>query len=222
MMKLDSSSSECNPTGIAHHAHTPTLDTRPLELHTRTPESSLSESSTGDHQPGLESTEELPGTDIATDTETTTTLSESSKTAVLTSERPTQKLNTSSSDINPTGIALLVQNHTLDTRPPELDTRTQESTPIDSSTGDHQYIHGDSSIRELLSTDSVTDTDSTSTTSEPLNNVEITLENLIHMLDTSSSEKNPTGIALHAHTSIRDTQPQELEATTQESILIES
>ena len=59
--KLSSSSSECNPTGTAHHVNIHTMDTQLLEpLKTETQESSSSESSTGKHQPtsGRNGTEE--------------------------------------------------------------------------------------------------------------------------------------------------------------------
>jgi len=54
----DTSSTEHNPTGIAHHAHKPTEETLQELPLTLAPTSTSSTSSTGNHQPGLRNTRE--------------------------------------------------------------------------------------------------------------------------------------------------------------------
>jgi len=138
-----------------------------------------------------------------------------------TSNKKTEKPDTSSSDPNLTGIALHAQIATLDTQPPELDTRTQESILIESLTGDHHSTHGETSTEELPTEDTAKVTRRASTATELLKLVEPGLERLIQKPDSSSTENNPTGIALHAHSTTEE-ETQELLLTTQEFMFIES
>jgi hypothetical protein len=155
-------------------------------------------------------------------TETTTTLSEELKTVENGFNKKTEKPDTSSSDMKETITALHAQTHTPDTQLPELDIRTQESTLIESSTGDHQSTHGDTSTEESPREDTATVTRTTTTHSERLKIAVLSSERRNQKLNSSSSEKNPTGIALPAHNHTEDTQPPELQLTTQESMFIES
>jgi hypothetical protein len=122
MMKPNGSSSENNPTGIAHHAHTPIMDIQLPEPHTITQESSYTESSTGDHQytHGANSITSKLEEDSAEDTREPTTSSDKSKTVLNGYKWSDHTLDTSTTDINPTGIAHHAHHHTEDTttRPP--------------------------------------------------------------------------------------------------------
>jgi hypothetical protein len=73
IQKLSSSSSDMKVTTIAHHAHKATLDIQQQELVTRTPRSTSTESSLGNHQSshGANCTRELHTTDTAKDTSIT-------------------------------------------------------------------------------------------------------------------------------------------------------
>jgi hypothetical protein len=132
MSMLDTSSSDTNLTGIAHHAHNPT-EVETLELNTRTQRSTSTESSDGEHQPshGANGTEELHSTDTVPDTRNPLSTGEPSNNAVLGLERLTMKPDSSSSENNPTGIAHHAHKPTEE-ETPELDTRTQESILIES------------------------------------------------------------------------------------------
>jgi hypothetical protein len=139
MTKPNGSSSENNPTGIAHHAHTPTMDTAPPEPHTITQESSYTESSTGDHQytHGARNTTSLLEEDSAEATTELTTSSDPLKLVLTGSEWSDHTLDTSTTDINPTGIAHHAHHHTEVTQLQELlRTETPESPSIISDHGE--------------------------------------------------------------------------------------
>jgi hypothetical protein len=112
--KLSSSSSECNPTGTVHHVNIHMMDQLMEPLKTETQESSSSESSTGKHQPtsGRNGTEESPDTDTVPDTEEPTTNTEQLKLVVDGFHKLNQISDTSSSELNLTGI---VHHAQLDT-----------------------------------------------------------------------------------------------------------
>jgi hypothetical protein len=93
---------------------------------------------------------------------------------------------------------------------------------IESSTGEHQSTHGPNGTEESHSRDTATVTRNPTTSSDQLKHAVHGLNKSMMKLDTSSSERWVTTTALHAHKSIRDTLPQELDTRTQESMFIES
>jgi hypothetical protein len=88
----------------------------------------------GDHQPthGPNGIEELQTTDSAMDTRNLLSTTEQLKLVQNGSDKLMKWLDSSSSENKVTIIALHAHNHTLDTQPPELDTRNQRSIPIES------------------------------------------------------------------------------------------
>jgi hypothetical protein len=139
IQKLDSSSSDTNLTGIAHHAHSTTreiLDTLLLKL---APESISTQSEPGKHQPsnGNLTSRELLITDTAQLTREPCTTPELLNNVLNGSETLSQTLDGSSSEDNPTGIAHHAQIHTEDIQLQELlRTETPESQSINSDLGD--------------------------------------------------------------------------------------
>jgi hypothetical protein len=123
------SSSDLNPTGIAHHAQDPTM-VELAALLPKTPTSTSIESRTGKLQlgDGKNGTEELLSTDTVPDTRNQHSTTEVSELVVTGSEELIEKLDTSSSENNPTGIVHHAHTPTLDTPLLELHTRTQRST----------------------------------------------------------------------------------------------
>jgi hypothetical protein len=218
----DSSSSESNPTGIAHHAQPDTE----VELHTllliTEPTSTSSSSETLDHHHGLEDGIESNKTDTAEDTRRRPSTTDLLMLVVDGLEELTQKPNTSCSDSQETSTAHHAQCTTM-VQPLVLMETTQSCTSIESKDGEDQPTDGRNGIEELQSTDTVPDTRSQPSTTEALLLVPTGLETSIRKLDTSSIDINPTTTAHHAHTDIRDIQPLvPLMTRTQESSSTES
>jgi hypothetical protein len=165
--KLDSSSTDNNPTGIAHHAHTPTLDTQPLELPSMsTPESSSTESSTGEPQltSGKNGTEESQDTDTAAHTDKHSTSSEPSTNAVPGLDKFNQLPDGSSSENNPTGIAHHAHHNTEDTQLQELLLITELTSTSTTSRAGISNKDGREDGLELSQTDTAKTTDKRDTT----------------------------------------------------------
>jgi hypothetical protein len=116
-----------------------------------------------------------------------------------------EKLDTSSSENNPTGIALLAHSTIRVPLNTLLKTRTPESTSTRiSQDGRNQPSDGKTPTRELHTTDIAQAIPRLCITPELLNNAVNGLETLIQTPDSSSSEDNLTGIAHHAqlHTEV--------------------
>jgi len=110
----DTSSSESNPTGIAHHAHHHTEDTQLQELLlTTTPESTFIRFHHGEQQDGSQDGQLFIPTTTAEDTRSLSTATEPSMHAVNGLDLLTKKLNTSCTDSTLTSIAHLAQCTTM-------------------------------------------------------------------------------------------------------------
>jgi hypothetical protein len=220
--KLDTSSSESNPTGIVHHAHTPIRVTQPTEhKQIPTPESTSITSWTGEHQPtfGRNGTSELLDTDTAQDTKEDSTSSEMSEHADNGLETLIQTLDSSSSENNPTGIVHHAQAPTMDTQPLELLLIT---TPTSTSTeSEVELKDGPEDGREFNKTDTAVDTRNLHSTTDQLMLVADGLDQSTQKPDTSCSDWPETSIVHHAHC-ITMVQPPELTVTTQLCTSIES
>jgi hypothetical protein len=204
---LNISCSDLPETSTAHHAQCITTDL-PLELTVTDLSCTSIESKAGDHQPsnGNPPTRESTSTDTALDTRRLHTHSETSQLVVDGLDKLTQKPDGSSGENNPTGTAHHAHIPT-EVQPLELLLiRTQESTSTESSDGEHQPTFGKNGTEELLDTDTAQVTEELSTSSEMLELAVTGLNKPIQLLDTSSSENNPTGIAHHAQQDIEDTQ----------------
>jgi hypothetical protein len=109
----DISSSESNPTGIAHHAHHLTEDQRLQELLlTTTPESTFIRFNHGE-QHGSQDGQLFIPTTTAEDTRSLSTATEQSMHAVNGLDLLTKKLNTSCTDSMETSTAHLAQCTTM-------------------------------------------------------------------------------------------------------------
>jgi hypothetical protein len=219
----DTSCSNQNPTGIALHAHHGMMElTRALSDKTKAMNSTSIRSEDGERRTthGRDGIEESPDTDTVPDTRNQPTTTEALRTVRTGLNQLMTKPDTSSSESKATGIAHHAQSHTEEDLP-ELPSTTQESTLIESSTGDHQLTS--SGIRESPDSDTVPVTRNLHSITEVLKIVQTGSNKLTEKLDTSSSDINPTGIVHHAHQATEDTQLQELLLTeTLESTSIES
>jgi hypothetical protein len=133
IQKPDTSSSENNLTGTAHHAHCTTREQPNTLLKTLRLESTFTQSLSGEHQPsnGNNGTRELLITDTAHLTREPCTIPELLNSVENGLETLNQTPDTSSSEDNPTGIAHHAHHHTEDIQLQELPKiETPESVSI--------------------------------------------------------------------------------------------
>jgi len=159
-------------TSIAHHAQCGTLVQlliQEMMVHTWT----STESWTGDQWPtevNLNSTEST-STDTVPDTRRPLTVTEMSNSVVTGLRKLIQKLDSSSSDTNLTGIAHLVHSTIPVPLLTLLLTEIPESISTESQDGRDQTLDGRSTSRELHTTDTAQDTRSRWLTPELLRSV---------------------------------------------------
>jgi hypothetical protein len=216
----NTSSSEVKATITAHHAQLATLE-EPVELLNRDQESIFTESPAGlnhqdqhhqDHQDHHDhqssQLDHTPESSLEENTALTTpfksSTSETTLTVVSGLLRPIKKLDSSSSDQMPTGIAHHAQSHILEDKV-DLFGITEEETPsfTESITGLHQT--GLDNTRELVTTLIVLVTRSLSSQPDQSKHVPHGLEELIRVPDGSSSDMKETITVHHAQPPIRET-----------------